>query len=424
MPLIRVEHSDGSTDTLAHLNHRIEYEFGKQDQASLYTSRSEVDGVTLTEREDEVYLEVVGADEFGGQLRNVVRNGPEIELIVNSFEEYAREAQPTPGDDEYTNVDDSTIISDAISDTPNLSAGTINTVKSGISFVFSHSSQALKIRDTEEITSGEVRYNPDKTVDYIDSLGSDKTGTTLSPSNQNIIDDPEVKRHGGDEQVTHLRAIGSGEGEHQITAEAVSAGYSGGREVWTVVSNKSLTNEDALQAYADTLIGEMTTEHIEVETVVKGPTVELGDEFGVKIPEENVDRNLRVVESTWLWDSKGSRYSVVLSSRQKTRDDPETDQKKDVGRYNSAMEGSAVPINAGGGRSPVSPGNSYVMKLYYPSETVFEHRLNLRIMGLPYRAYSSGGAAASAGSDNATPEDHSFASGSVTQSLSYPDAGG
>jgi hypothetical protein len=423
MPSIRVEHSDGSTDTLEHLRHRIEYEFGKQDQASLYTSRSEVSGVTLTEREDEVYLDVSGTDEFGGQLRDVVRDGPEIELVVNSFEEFAREAKPTSGDDEYTDADDSTIISDAVSDTPNLSAGTINTIKSGISFVFSHSTQALKIRDTEEITSGEVRYNADKTVDYVDSLGSNKTGTVLSPSNQNIVDDPKVQRHGGDEQVTHLRVIGSGEGEHQITAETIVSDYDGGREVWAVESNKSLTDEDALQAYADTLIDEMTDEHIEVEMVVKGPTVELGDEFHVNVPKENVDRNLRVVESTWVWDSKGSRYSVVLSSRQKTRDDPETNQKKDVGRYNSAMEGVAVPINAGGGRSPVSPGNPYVMKLYYPAETVFEHRLNLRVMGLPYRAYSSGAAASSAGSDNVSPLDVGFSSGSITESMSYPDAG-
>lgn len=395
MSSIRVEHPDGSKDTLSLTQGKVSREFGKQDQAKLKADREEVNGISLTEREDEVYLVHDGSDVFGGLLKDIVRKGSKTELVVQSFEQYAKDSKPTPAGQNYDNVNDSKVVNDAIGSVSELSAGTVNNVKSGISFVFSHATQAKKIRKVEEVTGGEVRYNADKTVDYIDKLGSDKSSTVLSPDSQRVIGNTiEVARPSGEERVTHLRVIGAGEGEHQLKSEVTASNYSAGdREIWRVYSNKGIQDQDALDSLANTLINELNTEHIEVDCGIKGADVALGDEFTVDYPEEGLNsKKLRVVELTTIIDKAGKRYSAVLSSRQKSREMPSEKDRQDVQRFNMAVQGVAVPINAGGGRQPVDGTHNYKMQLYYPAEVVYEHRLNVRVVGLPYRAYSSGAA--------------------------------
>ncbi|MFB6284574.1 MAG: hypothetical protein ABEK59_11725 [Halobacteria archaeon] len=392
---IRIEHIGGGTDTVAHTRSREEYNFGKQDQFSFFTIRSNLDGITLNEGEDEVYLEdSQNNDEAGGVLYDVRRQGVLTELIVRSFEQYAKEAEPTAGDKTYDNVKDSTIISDAISNSPNLSSGTVNNVDSSISFVFSHASQAYTARAVEEATGGELRYNADKTVDYIDKLGSDKTVTTISPANQNVEGEIDVSRHGGERKITHLRAIGAGEGKYQITAEATASSYSSGdRKRWKTIAAKDITDKDTLQNLADTKIAEFNTEYEEVECVIKGETVNLGDRFHFKYSEQNIDKDLRVVQHTRIIDSSGVKHSVTLSDRQETRSEPDAKRQQDIENYNRAFEGTAVPINLSAGRQPVNSSLNYQLDAYYPDEVVQELRLNIRVIGLPYRAYSKGAAA-------------------------------
>ena len=96
----RVEHTDGSTDTLPHVSSEEEYKFGEQDLGVFTTRRSAVNDVTLTEGQDEVYFVEGGADEWGGLLKDVVRKESQTELIVDSFERAARDARPTDGDTE------------------------------------------------------------------------------------------------------------------------------------------------------------------------------------------------------------------------------------------------------------------------------------------------------------------------------------
>ena len=391
----RVEHTDGSTDTLPHVSSEEEYKFGEQDLGVFTTRRSAVNDVTLTEGQDEVYFVEGGVDQWGGLLKDVVRKESQTELVVDSFERLARDARPTDGDNIYENVDDTVPVNDAISDTPGLSAGTVDNVESGLSFVFSHSSQAKKMRRVEASGSGELKFNVDKTVDYADSLGADKTGTVLSPSAQNVIGDIEVERKGGSQRVTHLRMLGAGEGSAQVQTEVTvpNAPTDPEDQVWDTYRDKGLTSEDALQSLGETLIAEMNTEHVNAEVAVLGEDVALGDEFRVTVPKEQLDRDMRVVELKTVVDKEGRRHMAKLSTRQKTEASEESKRRQDVENYNVAFEGSPVTMTAGGGRQPVDGTHDYEFDFYYPAEVEYEHRVKLFVKGLQYRAYSQGAAA-------------------------------
>lgn len=388
---IRVTHPDSSTETIPFLQAKKEEAFNLMDQATVTVNRDDLNNISVTEGVDEVYIVEDGTDQFGGILRNVVRGGPDPELVIDSFEKLAKDAKPTPSGQNYDSIDDTLPINDALGVIPDVNAGTVNNIASDLSFIFSHSSQAHKIRKVEEVTSGEAKYNADKTFDYANKLGSDKTNTTLSPASRKIVGDIKVAKNAGDEKVTHLRVLGSGEGKHQLSSEVIAPSYSqGDREVWRVFANTDIQDQDALDSMANVLIDEINTDHVEVNVALKDVDVSLGDEFHLTYNEEGIDRDLRVVELTTIYDTSGKTYAATLSTRQKSRTDDESKRRKDVERYNSAVQGTAVPINAGGGRQPVSSTVDYGMRLYYPAEVKYEHRLNVRVMGLPYRAYSEG----------------------------------
>lgn len=387
----RIEHQDDTSEVLPHVESREEEEFGKQDLATFTTYRDAANNVSLTEAEDEVFLVVDGTDEFGGLLKDIVRKGAETELVIDSFERYARDAEPTSSGETYSGAASGDVVRDVADDVPQLSRGTIDDVETGLDFVFAHASQAFKARKAEEVTSGELKYRADKTIDFVDSLGSDKSATTLSPSNQNVISDMEVSRVGGEERVTHLRVLGAGEGKHQITSEVVASSYSqGDRQIWRTVSNKDIQDQSQLDSLAQTLIDEMNTQHVDVECTVRDEDIELGDKFTVQKPEENLDQVLRVVAVETIIGSSGTKYSVMLSSRQKSRKTETSQQRQDVQNYNRGFEGNAVTVNTSGGRQPVNADENYEFDVYYPDEVKYEHRVNLRVKGMPYRAFSSG----------------------------------
>lgn len=383
---VRIEHPDGTVDTLSHIKSREQRDFGKKDQASLYVPRAEADGVSIEEQSDEAVLEVDGSDLFAGPIMDIVRGGSAIELIVASPEQYAVDAKPTGAGNIYDNVADSNVVADAVAATGELSQGTVNTVEASISLVFSHSSQARKMRKAEEVGSGELLFNADKTVDFIDTLGSDRTATTLSPSNGNVTSDFEVSQRANDEKATHVRVIGAGEGPHQITAEAVVASYAAGdRQIWRTFADKDMTSESTAQSRADALAADLDSQFFEVSTTVKGVDIALGDTFHVEHPAEGISENLRVVSHKRTISSDGAEHKIKLSSYQDALHDAESKRRKDLDKYNVAAEGNAVPINAGGSRNGVTNKETYELKFYYPGEVVYEHRMNVRVIGLGYR---------------------------------------
>lgn len=413
-----ITHGDGLTDTLNATRTEEEYEFEKMDIASVFVDRPQINDVTLEEDIDEVEIIHNGESLFGGILRDVLRGGGEVELVLDSYERYALDAERSAGGLTYDNAPDTTIYSDAIGDVPQLSEGTIDNLTNTATFVFPFASPAKRIRTTAESVGAEVLYRPDKTVDVVDSLGSDKTesatGTVLSPAEQNISGDFSPERESGDKRITHLIMLGAGEGEAQVQATVVPDNdpydyegddkyrnvrrytpenwTDGDRKSWDARTNKDVTDEDTLGDLGVTLIEEFNAEFLDVEITVEDEDVDLGDEFTIRHPDEQVDHDLRAVDVTRIVDKEGRRYETTFSNRRLTRQAEQDKQIKDTERYNRAFEGSAVTMNTGGGRQPVDGGHDYEFEFYYPDEVEYEHRVKLFVKGMGYRAYSQGAA--------------------------------
>jgi len=417
MTLLRFTDDTGTTQELIVTEAEIDREFDKQDAARVFLRRDRISEDNISRGDTEMYVvddssQTNDNARFGGLFRDIDRQGGVTEVMIDSFERLGRYATPTSGGERFENVDDVTVIEDAVNNVPDISQGTIEDVASNpVSFLFSHTSQAKKIREVADSTSGEVRYNPDKTVDYLTRRGTDRRNSvTLSPSNQNIKGDFKAEKKGGEEEVTHLRVLGTGEGRHQRELNFVpaddTASYdnkrtytnndwsSGDLKKWKVVSNKDITDLDALEEFGRNLIDDINSApYIDVKTTIDGVESSLGDTFQVQQPEEEIDRAMRIVTMTERILPTGTEYDVTLSSRRVSRMDESGKDREDIQRYNKALEGTAVPINAGGGRQPVNADNNYEFQFYYPGEVKFEHRLNVRVSGLAYRAYSSGAAA-------------------------------
>lgn len=407
---IRVERPDGSTDNPVHVASSWTQKFGEMDMATINIPRSEGVSLDLQEDDDEVILEENGTDIFGGVLRTTESKESVMELTVEGWETLAADAGRTPPGQRRENVSDGTIVSEAVSAAPRLTAGTINDVETGLTFVFASASQARKTRQAEESGEGELRYNGDLTVDYLSSLGTDKSGSVVvSPNNQNTDGGVEVKKNTRVRRGTHLRVLGAGEGSHQRFANVVPnddpVGYEnevrydagvhwepGDRKKWETVPNKEATTQSAVDAVGRAAAEEIREKHVTVTATIKGEDVSLGDTLRVEKQADNIDRDLRVVRRRRLDDNDGLRYECDLSNRRKFDKSPSERDRADTEKYNRAFEGTPVTMTTGGGRQPVSSSLNYEFDFYYPDEVAYEHRVKLFVKGLAYRAYSSGAA--------------------------------
>lgn len=424
----------------------IDRDFNKQEIARVFVKRDLLDEDDVEQGQTEMLVvETESTDdedaEFGGVLRNIDRKGSASELIVESFERYARDALPTPGGERWENVEDTVIVEDALDNVPQIEAGTIENVGSDpITMVFSHSSQARKIREVAKAVGAEIRYNPDRTLDFLDRRGSDRTDEVeLSPGQQNIKGDFEADKISGDEDITHLRAVGAGEGQNQQQVNFVPEDDStdwenddgldnviryeadhwddGDRFEWTVKADKDQVDVSGLESLGWSIIEDVQTEEVEVSTKVEGVDLLLGDTVTVNYPEEQVNEQpMRVVELEEQVDSEGVTDTVVLSTRREARvGDQEQEDREDLGSYNMAFEGTNVTETAGPYEDAVDPDNNidWVMNYYYPDEVEYEHRVKLHLTGRAYRAKSRG-AASSGGSHS-----HSVSISSHSHSVEY-----
>lgn len=383
-----IEHADETTTELPGSSIEINWRFGRLDLASCYIDRPTAVENDFTVDEDEVYVEYNGETHFGGILEDVRSLDGEVELLVESFEKLAADAKPTPGDEAWDGASDETIVKDAIDSVDSLDVQTVEELMSSMTMIFSHTSPAKKIREVAEATGGELRYHADKTVSYVDTLGDDKTSTTLSPANRNVTEYFTVETD-GDDRVTHLRLLGAGEGEAQISTEVIADGWqTGDHEIWDTLANKDYTDADVLAEHGAQIIAERSEIEREVQTVVVGEEVNLGDEFHLQHPQEDVDWTLRAVEVDEIIDTDGHRYDCTFSNRRLTRESGGEKDVRDVSRYNRAFEGSPVTINASAGRQPVDSDHVYQMHVYYPGEVQYEHRVQLQVVGLAYRHFS------------------------------------
>jgi len=407
---IRVEKQDGSSFTLpltAGDLHRYDVFANRPDQARLVTDTTSAQAQTLDLGQDEVYFDDNGTDAFGGYLVDVKRRDDETTLMVNGFESDASHAQTYSKT--YTGVADTTIVNDAISNMPNLSAGTVDAVTSGLSFVFKRVTPAKVLRVVARTTGGAVRYNADKTVDYLASPGTSRSDTITrdkAAGQATAVEQFRVKEAGGGNQITHLKMLGAGRGQPQREATIVpsadggsyvnkvtysSSWSSGDRKIWPQgpYTNKDHTDVSTLQEEGKQLVAELNTTHVEVETDTTFDNVVLGDSFKVEDDRQSIDQRLTVVELTRTLRSSMDLFDLTLSSRQQSRERAQQKQSADTSRYNTVFEGDVIFFTAGRDRKPATGTDNYVLPVKYPPDVIEEMSLDLHIKGDAYRSFAS-----------------------------------
>lgn len=357
MTVVRIEHADGSDDVIDHIESEVTRVFGEMNEATIEVKRGEINEISPDERDAEVYIVRDDEDRFGGILRDQHRKGSQTELIVDSHELRARDSQPYGVEVEFEEVDDVDIIQDALDRVSSLTAGSMEVVGE-ITRTFNHSSPAKVIRSVQDITDAEVFYHPDRTVDYVEERGRDKTDQVLAPENQNISDfDADTNSSDGD--VTHLRVLGEGEGAEQVRCNVVPSDdpedyendvrydaddwEEGDQPVWRQVHNREIDDEDTLKEFGLRRMDELNKPFMEVE-LTSYDEVLLGDWFTLDYPEENIHKDeLRAIEVTEIDDSDGLRWDVVFAKTKAVGEVGEERRDQDVQRYNSQAVQKSPP---------------------------------------------------------------------------------
>lgn len=424
MPQLTLTHDDGSTETIAETvgwNHTRE--IGMMERLRVTVPRDDAQSVTLEPKRDTLDLDGV----FTGRLVDVETGGSTWTLIAYSFEWDAKQVEPTAGGVLKTGTDND-LITEFIGSVPEWSVGSVATLTGSVSFVFNHAFAHEALRRIERNVPGELRFNSDSTVDYVDALGSDKTASvTLSAAAGNLNGEIQVQNKGRKLDATHLRVIGAHEGEAQLSATLVPdddpATYSnrvnysttrwepGDPRNWDRWSNKEVSDQAAIEEEAAALADDLTRELVEATATVEGEDLSLGDWVRVSKPDAGIDRDMRVHRITTRSEGANVVDDVLLSTRTVAREG-DTDQNQDIQRFNTAFQGSEIWNTTSGGIQPVDSGVNYVLPFYYP-DVDYEHRVEVYVAGRPYRAYSKG--AASGGGSHS----HSVTISDHTHSVSY-----
>lgn len=311
----------GVTQSLRLLDARIESSFDRESHAQIQVPQPletlSGESITPNESDDEIYIAQDGSDIFGGVLRDVSRTGTTIELLADSFSRVARDAEPS-GPSETVTDTDSAIVARAIADAPGLSEGTIETIETDLEFEFHHASPALRIKLVRQATGGEVIYHPDKSVDYVASLGTEKTATTISPSNQQLVDQIRVDENAGEVLANHLRVIGSDGSSVDVVADSYNA--STDREKWRRAYFRDTSSPKTLTKRGNTLLDMIGVPWTKAESTLTAPpggtiTPALGDTYHVSVPAKDLDANLRVTTLTHRLAADGEYWDATFSNR-------------------------------------------------------------------------------------------------------------
>lgn len=394
---IRVEFFDGSSDAIIPaIEGTITNGFATESHATVQVFRDdwsdEVDP-NLDKINDEFYIERDSVDIFGGRLVTVNKGLSKVELEIGSFEEDAIDAEPTGPTEPRVGVSDQAIVQEGIGLVPALSEGTIDQLLSSSSFFFSNTSPAGVIRTAQRTTGAFVRYNPDKTVDYVEFPTGSASVATVGPDEGNVEGSFDVKEDER-EEFTHLTVLGASEGDTQISATGVVSNFSGGRERHRQFVDKSITNQTRAQQLLNRYLEEYENEPVRilVETTIFGEDIKVGSVVRAVSSDDNLDADLFVIESKRVLQGSQDVYDVRLSNRLLTEENDDAKQRLDIETFNKGFQGDVVTINSGGYRAPVDSGFPYRLSVRVPDDVVGELTAEVEVEGLPYRAYSSGAA--------------------------------
>jgi len=354
------------------------------DRDAWLTVRPDLDRVTdrfRIERGD-------GSTFFEGRLDEAPRDGDNITVRINSYEQDAVDAEPTGGRLIYNSVADSEVVNDAINSVPTLTAGTVETGADPVSFTFSNAEQAKVIRDAAEPGGMDVAYYSDRTVSFVQRLGSDKSGSiTVSTTDQDIVEQLNVSDNYRD-PVTHLRGLGAQQGPDQVTATAVASSYVGGeKQVWRRYTNKDVVQQDRMQTIVDRMIAEYDTNprRVTVEAGLIDVDVNLGDSIQVTLPEHDIDEPLRIMRLTEIIGT-AQQYVAKLTNRRPERGGGRK-ARDDLQRFNAGDQGFIDRDNVTSGWNPSGDGTPQTLVIpNWPDDIQTEIDVELFVQGRAWRS--------------------------------------
>lgn len=409
MPSVTITHQDGSTDTIpATVGWQRKRELGNMRRVDIDVQRSLAEPIPFERKQDKVDLG--GIDTL--RLVDIQTGGSTWTLVCYSFEWDANRAGYTSGGDAREGTD-ANLVSGLVGEVGSWSAGSINSYTGPLAFVFNHAARHEALRRIEKNVPGEIQFRDEGTVDYVQRLGSDRTGSVeLSGAAGTIENRIEITKRGRELDGTHIRVLGAHEGEAQIYANLVPeddpesysnrVDYQTGRwspgdaRDWDRWTNKDVTDQATIEAEAESLGAEITEELVEVETTVSGVDLNVGDSVRVVKPSSDLDRSMRVHRITTKAGGRNDTESgasvvddVLLSTRTVMRSD-EGEDLRDIQRFNSGYQGETVVVNSYGGHQTVTESNDYQFGMYYPGEVEYEHRVKLHLQAGRYAAPLAG----------------------------------
>lgn len=430
---LRIEHTDGTTDELQIVGPDSIANSNTPSLASIETEGKiaprpdePIDRATATVYEDawnavkadiddtndEFYIDESGVTTpiFGGRLHDTESRDTLRSVILHGPKRDALDAKPSGGNEVYpAQSDDSIVNNELLPRMSTVSAGTVNQQTASIAFSESQAAPGKSLTKLAEATGAEVRYQPTGSpweLDYIGSLGSDRTGETLSPDNGTLLAEPRV-RNKVRENVTHIRVLGAQSGTAQIEAEAVASSFdsSTDRPVYRQKVDKDIQQQSRADDLATRLVNEYDgdPEYLEVEAeIASSVSPSLGDEFTVKIPSKNINTTLRIMSLRRILDRAGERFRALLSNRKLTRDVRGEQQTRSVDEFRAGNAGQYFFNSERVSFDPIASGEPREFAIRYPTDVVGNFSATLIVKSRAYR-----GRVESAGhSHSVTTSDH------------------
>ena len=380
---------------------------GRMRRLKVEVSREEARAANLNPKVDTI--ELPGVDTV--RLTDVQTGGPTWVLTGYSAEWDANRAGFTPGGD-VREGDDAALITELIGEVDTWTAGSIADLTGPLSFVFSHAHRHEALRRIETNVPGEIRFRDFGTVDYVDRLGTDRSGSvTLSPDAGTIEGEGiNITERGRELDGTHIRVLGAHEGEAQLFVNLVpeddpntyenEVRYSTPRWTeaadtdWDRWSDNDITDQSTLETEAESIGEELAETLVKAETTV--PTsvgLNVGDTVRVVKDDADLDRDMRVhrlTRSAGTFNDSGSDAAVVDKVHLSTRTTLQTDddaELEEIRKFNTGFQGSSVAINVGPFRAAVDSGFPIDIPFRYP-DLEFENTATLQVRGLQYRTDS------------------------------------
>lgn len=388
---VTVRHPDGSEETIpATVSWSRRQIVGGMRRARITVPRSDAQAVTLNRKTDEVDLGSIDTL----RLVDVETGGSTWTLVCYSFEWDANAVAPTAGGTVYSGSD-ADIISALVGEVPSWTLGNTTEQATGMSFILNHAHRHEAVRKVEDNIPGEIQFRDSGTVDLVDRLGTDRSGSVEISSAAGTIEDAiQITERGRELDGTHIRVLGAHEGEAQYFANLVPQAdpntyenevrYSSPRwsdasdTDWDRWENKDVADQATIEEEAAALADEIAEPLVEAEATVSGVDLNIGDAVQVVKPDADLNREMRIKRLKRVVTGAKDVYECLFSTRSVARNDDNQDLR-DIQRFNTAFQGDSMVFNTSGGEQVVGPDRDYRTGVFYPEDVAFEHRVNLRI---------------------------------------------